>query len=139
MKTGKLIIDPAHPYQKRADKKSSIPVTFYKNTGNNGEKFHPENKDNTRLQEISLMNRTYFGAIFYDIHLEIKSDYTVSRIFQEMSLSELQTLHNLCEFERAQILQWLALAVLKITYVGHLLSNYRSKLFIDHEGKFLWY
>ena len=35
----------------------------------------------TRLQDISLMNSTYFGAIHYDIHLDRKLDYTISRIF----------------------------------------------------------
>ena len=58
------------------------------------------------------MNSTYFGNIHYDIHLDMKLDYTISRIFQEMSLSELETLHQLCEFERTQILQSVALAVL---------------------------
>ena len=46
----------------------------------------------------------------------MKLDYPISRIFQEMSLSELETLHQLCELERTQILQPLALAVLKIPY-----------------------
>ena len=32
-------------------------------------------------------------------------DYTKSRNFQEMSLSELETLHQLCELETTQILQ----------------------------------
>ena len=43
----------------------------------------------------------------------MKIDYTMSRIFQEMSLSELVTLHHLLELERTQILQLLALAALK--------------------------
>ena len=43
----------------------------------------------------------------------MKTDYTVCRIFQEISLSELETLHHLCELERTQILQPLALAALK--------------------------
>ena len=38
------------------------------------------------------MNRTCFGAIHCDIQLDMKLDYTISRIFQEMSLSDLQTL-----------------------------------------------
>ena len=59
------------------------------------------------------MNNTYFGNIHYGIHLDIKLDYTISRIFQETSLSELETLHQQCELERTQILQSLALAVLK--------------------------
>ena len=45
----------------------------------------------------------------------MKLDNTISRVFQEMSLSELETLHQLCELERTQILQSLALAVLKNT------------------------
>ena len=68
----------------------------------------------------------------------MKLDYTISRIFQEMSLSELETLHQLCELERTQILQSLSLAVLKIPYAGYLLSGNRSN-FIDYEGNILWY
>ena len=55
-----------------------------------------------------------------------------------MSLSELETLHQLCELERTQILQSLALAVLKITYAGYLLSGNRSN-FLDYEGNILWF
>ena len=55
------------------------------------------------------MSNTPFGAIHYDIHLNMKLDYTISRIFQEMSLTELETLHQLCELERTQILHSLAL------------------------------
>ena len=65
------------------------------------------------------MNSTYFGNIHCDIHLDMKLDYTISRIFQEMSLSELETLHQLCELKRKQILQSLALAVLKTPYAGY--------------------
>ena len=55
-----------------------------------------------------------------------------------MSLSELETLHQLCELERTQILQSLALAVLKIPYAGSLLSGNRSN-FLDYEGNNLWF
>ena len=68
----------------------------------------------------------------------MKLDYTISRIFQEMSLSELETFHQLCEMERTQILQSLALAVLKIPYAGYLLSGNRSN-FLDYEGNILWF
>ena len=84
------------------------------------------------------MNSTYFGAIHYDIPLDMKLYYTVSRTFQEMSLSELETLHHICELERTQILQSLALAVLKIPYAGYFLSGNRSN-FLDYEGNILWY
>ena len=78
------------------------------------------------------MNNLYFGAIHYDIHLDMKLDYTISRIFQEMSLSQLETLHQICELERTQFLQSLALAVLKIRYAGYLLSG-NGSIFLDFE------
>ena len=37
------------------DEKSFVPVKFLKNTGNIGGKLKPQNKDSTRLQELSLM------------------------------------------------------------------------------------
>ena len=84
------------------------------------------------------MNNTYFGNIHYDIYLDMKLDYTISKIFQEMSFSELETLHQLCELERTQILQSLALAVLKTPYSGYLLSRNRSN-FLGYEGNILWF
>ena len=80
------------------------------------------------------MSKTYFGAINYEIHPDIELDYTLNRIFREMSLSELETLHHLCELERTQILQSLALAVFKILYAGYLLSSNRFS-FLDYEEK----
>ena len=55
-----------------------------------------------------------------------------------MSLSELETLHQLCELEKKQILQSLALAVSKIPYAGYLLSGNISN-FLDYEGNILWF
>ena len=68
----------------------------------------------------------------------MKLEYTISRIFQEMSLSELEKLHQLCELKRTQIQQSLALAVLKIPYAGYLLSGNRSNI-PDYEGNILWF
>ena len=115
------------------DGNTYVSVKFQKNIGRIGGKLKPQDADSTRLQELSLMNRTYFGAIHYDIHLDIKLDYTISRIFQDMSLSELETLHQLCELERTQILQSLALAVLKIPYAGYLYPEIDQILLIMKE------
>ena len=149
--TGKIKFDPyatSHPINKGT---SYISVNFLKSTGQPGGKLTPHDSKSTRLQELSLMNNsyfgnihydihldTYFGNIHYDIHLDMKLDYTISRIFQEMSLSQLETLHQLCELERTQILQSLALAVLKIPYAGYFLSGNRSN-FLDYEGNILWF
>ena len=138
MNTENLIVHPMATSHSLTDKISYNSVNFQKNIGQIGEKLKPKDTDSTRLQELSLMNRAHFGAIHYDIHLDMKLDYTKSRIFQEMSFSELETLQQLCELERTQILQSLALAVLKIPYAGYLLSGNRSS-FIDYEGNILWY
>ena len=84
------------------------------------------------------MNSTDFGEIHYDTHLETELDCTISIILQERSLSELETLDQLCELERTQILQPLALAVLKIQYARCLLSGKRSN-FMNNERNILWY
>ena len=48
MKTGKLIISPAHLYQSSTHKKKSyIPVTFSKNAESPGGKLRPEDRDST--------------------------------------------------------------------------------------------
>ena len=93
---------------------SYIPVNLRKNAGNPGGRLEPYDSESTRLQELSLMKSTDFGAIRYDIHSDMNLDYTISRTFQAISLSELETLHQVCELEKTQILQSLALAVLKI-------------------------
>ena len=122
MNTRKLIIHPMALSHSTTDENSYVPVKFLKNTGKIGGKLKPQDEDSTRLQELSLMNNTHFGAIHYDLHLDMKLDYTINRIFQEMPLTEFETLHQLSELERTQILQSIALAVLKIPNAGYLLS-----------------
>ena len=79
--TGKIKFDPyatGHPLNEGT---SYIPDDFQKRTGQPGGKPKPHDSRSTRLQELSLMNNTYFGNIHYDIHLDMKLDYTISRIF----------------------------------------------------------
>ena len=133
MTTGKIKINPHAIAHFKNDGKPYTPVNFRKYNGQLGGKLTPHDNKTTRLQELSLMNTTHFGNIHYEIHLDMKLDYTISRIFQEMSLSELETLHQLCELERAQIFQSLALAVLKILYAGYFLSGNRSNFLITKE------
>ena len=80
MTTGKIKFDPyatSHPINEET---SYIPVNFQKSTGQPGGKLKPHDSKSTRLHELSLMNSTYFGNIHYDIHLDMKLDYTISRI-----------------------------------------------------------
>ena len=83
MNTGKLFINPHQTHYSNSNENSYIPVQLLKNTGNTGGKIKPQDKDSTRLHELSLMNNTHFGAIHYEIHLDMKLDYTISKIFQE--------------------------------------------------------
>ena len=138
MTTGKTKFNPYATFHPINGGTSYVPVNFLKSTGQPGGKLKPYDSKSTRLQELSLMSSTYFGNIHHDIYLDMKLDYTISRIVHEMSLSELETLHQLCELERTQILISLALAVLKIPYAGYLLSGNRSN-FLDYEGNFLWF
>ena len=43
------------------DENSYLLVKFQKNTGRTGGKLKPQDTESTRLQELSLMNNTYFG------------------------------------------------------------------------------
>ena len=83
MRTGKLIINPNPTYHSSNDENSYIPVTSSENIENNGGKLRALVKSSTCLRELSLMNNNYFGAKHYDIHLDMKVDYTTSRIFKE--------------------------------------------------------
>ena len=117
-KPGHLIENPMATSHSLTDENPYLSVNFLKNLGQIGGRLKPQDTDSTRLQELSLMNRKHFGTIHYDIRLDMKLDYTISRIFQGMSLSELETLHQLCELERTQILQ---------SPYGHFSFTYRRK------------
>ena len=95
MNTGKLIIHEMATSRSTTDKNSYVRVQFQKNTGRVGAKLKPQDKDSTRLQELSLMNNT--------------------------------------QLERTQMLQSLALAVIKIPHAGYLLSGNRSSLLSTKE------
>ena len=63
MTTGKLKFDPhatGHPLNEGT---SYIPVNFQKRTVQPGGKLKPHDSRSTRLQELSLMNNTYFRNI----------------------------------------------------------------------------
>ena len=108
----------AESNQNREDEKSYITVTNYKNHENIGGKIRPENQDKTRLHELSLLKNIYFGAIHYYIHLDMNLDFTISRIF--FRTRNTTSFNHLCKIVRAQILESLALPVLKILHAGYL-------------------
>ena len=54
------------------DENSYVSVKFQKNAGQIAGKLKPQDTERTRLQELSLMSSTHFGAVHYDIHLDKK-------------------------------------------------------------------
>ena len=100
MKTGNLIIHEMATSRSTTDENLFVPEKFQRNIERIGGKLKLQDKVSTRLQELSLINSTHFGAIHYGIHLDMKLDYTISRILQVLSMTELETLHQLCELER---------------------------------------
>ena len=139
MTTGKVKIDPyatGHPLNEGT---SYMPVNFQKNNGQPGGHLKPHDTQSTRLQELSLMNNSYFGNIHYDIHLDMKLDYTISRIFQEMSLSELENTSPTMRIRtNTNPTITCTSSIKKYPYAGYLLSGNRSN-FLDYEGNILWF
>ena len=72
MNTGKLVKHELATSRSTTDENSYAPKQFQKNTGRIGGKLKPQDKDSTRLEELSLMNNSHFGPIQYDIHLDMK-------------------------------------------------------------------
>ena len=72
MTIGKIKIDPYATLHPINEGTSYIPVNLLKSAGNPGGRLEPYDSKSTRLQELSLMNSTYFGAIHYEIHLDMK-------------------------------------------------------------------
>ena len=83
MNTGKLIKHYMATSRSTTDKNSYVQVQFQKNRGRIGGKLKSPDKDSTRLKELTLMNNTHFGAIHFDIHLDLRLDYTISRNFKK--------------------------------------------------------
>ena len=88
MTNGKIKFDPYATHHLINEDTLNTPVNLSKNAGNPDGRLEPYDSESTHLQELSLMNNSYFSAIHYDIHLDMIFDYTISRIFKEMSLSD---------------------------------------------------
>ena len=95
MKTGKLPSNPYPTYHNKNDKKNVCPSIISEKHRNYWWKTSLTRQEQYTFTRSNTHEQYLFGAIHYDIHLDMKLDYTISRIFQEMSLSELETLHHL--------------------------------------------
>ena len=78
-----------------------------------------------------------FATLDYDAHINTKIDFTINHVFKSMTVQELNTLHTVCEFEKAQLLTILAMSVKNTQLTGFLLTGNRSN-FIYVEGSTAW-
>ena len=60
MKTGHVIVNPMATSHSLTDRNPYVSVKFQKNIGQIGGKLKPQDTDSTRLQELSLMKRTFW-------------------------------------------------------------------------------
>ena len=136
MTTGKIIFEPyatSHPINEGA---SYIPVNFRKSTGQPGGKLKPLDSRSTRLQELSLMNSTYFANIHYDIHLDMKLDYTISRVFQKNITLRIRNTSSIMQIGKNTNLTITRTSSTKNTLRRILIIGNRSN-FLDYEGNIL--
>ena len=84
-----------------------------------------------------LNSTNNFATIDYDAHVNTKNDYANNHVFKTMTVSELNTLHTVCELERIQLLTILAMSVKNPQLAGFLLTQNRSN-FLYVEGSTTW-
>ena len=108
-------------------KKNLIYLLNYNETRDRPVKFPPKEQWKYILTRALIKKPHIFGAIHNDILIDLKLDYTVSRSFQEMSLTKFETLPHLYELESSQILQIAQISmVTQETYCGVILVLNKS-------------
>ena len=70
-------------------------------------------------------------------HINTKIDLVINQVYETMTSPELNTLTQLCELERTQILTILAIAQTNPYMAGYLLTGNRSN-FVHEEGSSHW-
>ena len=78
-----------------------------------------------------------FATLDNDAHIITQIDFTMNHVFKSMSVQELNTLHTICELERAQLLTILAMSVKNPQLAGFLLTGNRCN-FLYVEGSTAW-
>ena len=84
-----------------------------------------------------LNSTNNFATIDYETQINTKIDYAINHVFKTMTVSELNTLHTVCELERTQLLTILAMSVKNPQLAGFLLTQNRSN-FLYVEGSTAW-
>ena len=114
---------------------SDAPARLFAKENTNMLNFLVSNMDNI-LNKPSASNK-YFGKVDMPAHINTKIDFVINQVYETMTSSELNTLTQLCELERTQILTILAIAQTNPYMAGYLLTGNRSN-FVHVEGSSLW-
>ena len=78
-----------------------------------------------------------FATIDYIAHINTNIDYTINHVFRSMAVQELDTLHDVCELERNQVLTKIAMSVQHPQLAGFLLT-WKHSNFLNVEGSTAW-
>ena len=90
----------------------------------------------------SIKNKDYFpplnasdsvGTADYDAQIETQIDKSTNHLFKTMSFRELNTLPQICELQRTQLLTTIAMSGQNLNFAGYLLTGYPSN-FLHVEG-----
>ena len=80
-----------------------------------------------------------FATIYYDAHINTKTDYTINHVFRSLTVQELNTLHTICELERNQLLTKLVMSVQNPQLAGFLLTGNQSNfLYVEDSTAWLY-
>ena len=83
-------------------------------------------KDKDKFFFPQLNSTNNCATIDYDSHVNTKIDYVFYHVFKTLTVSELNTLHTVCELERFHFLTILAMSVTNPQLAGFLLTQNRS-------------
>ena len=103
---------------------------------NISEKIQFDNSNQTYMfSALNISNN--FATIDYDAHINTKIDFTINCVYKSMTVQELNTLHTVCELERARLLTILPMSVTNPQLAGFLLTGNRNN-FLNVEGSTAW-
>ena len=127
------VFDKPISWQNNAVFKSEPPFTVV----DVGSKRIKSTNDGYVKQNIDQNSSFRFGTLEIPAHFNSQVDYSVNHIYENMTTSEINTLPQLCESERCQILTLLSLAQTNPFMARYLLGENRSN-FVLIESASLW-
>ena len=91
----------------------------------------------TKFPLSALNSPSSFANTDYEAHVNTKLGYSITHVFKTLSVTELNTLHTICEVKRTQFSTILAMSVKNSQLAGFFLTRNRSN-FLYVKGSTAW-